>query len=102
MAGVKGRSGGARPNSGGARSGAGRKREVLPPVSVPKTDDAAAFLVSMMNDQGADPRLRLDAAKTLYRGAADIGKKDQQSEKAKKAGAGKFAAAAPPLKLVSR
>lgn len=32
MAGVKGRSGGARPNTGGARPGAGRKRE--PPVLI--------------------------------------------------------------------
>lgn len=100
MAGVKGRSGGSRPNTGGARPGAGRKPVVIAPVVVPVTPDAATFLASVMNDQAADPRLRIDAAKALLRSASDVGKKSIQADAAKKAGGGKFAPAAAPLKLV--
>jgi phage terminase small subunit len=72
----------------------------MPPVTVPLTDDARAFLLSVMNDQSADPRLRLDAAKTLYRGAADTGKKELKADAAKQAGSGKYAPRPAPLKLV--
>lgn len=106
MAGAKGRSGGARPNSGGSRPGAGRP---------PKTDEEKCtlvtsgkqtpleFLLSVMNDNTAEDRLRLEAAKTaapyVHTKKGEGGKKEEQQDAAKKA-ANKFAALPPPLKLV--
>lgn len=106
MAGKPGRSGGARP-------GAGRKPQPPPQLGVAgvladamaKTDPQA-FLLAVMNDMGSDARLRIDAAKALmpfmHQKLGEGGKKDAKNDAAKKAGAGKFAAAAPPLKLVAR
>lgn len=126
MAGVKGRSGGARPNTGGARPGAGRK---------PKPKDGGAVKVELepqahggaLKRERAEPvpqvdvdMLRLlqdvalgktDATALQVRAAiaavqythtkkGDGGKKEEAADKAKKAGAGRFAAAAAPLKLV--
>jgi len=62
MAGVKGRSGGPRPNSGGARPGAGRKPKA--PVLGPVSDGAEplAFLLSVQNDASAPLKDRIRAA----------------------------------------
>lgn len=98
MAGVKGRSGGARP-------GAGR-----PPKEPPKLDlnviydEPDKFLKAVMNDSGSDAKLRVDAAKALLsaqvRRAENGGKKDAKAAAAKTAGAGRYASSAPP-KLVA-
>lgn len=107
MAGVKGRSGGPRKNSGGVRPGAGRKPKPPPVISadLPKDDDPRIFLTALMNDPLADARLRLDAAKALLPYIAqkpgEVGKKEERAQAAKKAGRGKFAPVAPPLRLVS-
>ena len=53
-----------------------------------------------MNDSGSDAKLRVDAAKALLRERAEAGKKELKQEAAKKAAGGKFAASAPPLKLI--
>lgn len=111
MAGVKGRSGGARPNSGGARPNSGPKPK--PPVKlgipVPVAgslahSDPKVFLLALMNDLEADIKLRAEAAKVLmpfvHQKVGETGIKDEKAEKAKKAAAGKFGAAAPP-KLVA-
>ena len=99
MAGVKGRSGGARP-------GAGRKPAPKLPLTVPVAPTPLEFLLSVMNDAGADPALRVKAATTaaqyMHIRKVDGGKKDEQAEKAKAAATGKFSAAPPPLKLVGR
>lgn len=91
MAGVKGRSGGARP-------GAGR-----PPAPAQKLgiearqyDDPAEFLLDVVNDSSADAKLRLEAAKALLA----RGKKQGQREQAGKVATGKFTAARPPGKIV--
>lgn len=136
MAGVAGKSGGARPNSGGARPGAGRKRKAAPeesanqptskcsavetnlepqarggalkrqravPVEVPECDmltllkDIALGRVEATTGQ---IRAAIAAVQYTHTKRGDGGKKDEEAEKAKKAGAGKFAAAAPP-KLVA-
>ena len=96
----KGKHGGARPNAGGARPGAGRPKNDPPLADIPQTDDERAFLRHVMNDAGTDLRIRVDAAKALLRGAAEVGKKDAQAAAAKKAGGGRFAPTAPPLKLI--
>jgi phage terminase small subunit len=78
MAGLKGRSGGARQNSGGARAGAGRPRKEVkasgPPVAPPPLDladvqaliDDPRYLIARIAlDQGTEQNLRLQAATTL-------------------------------------
>jgi phage terminase small subunit len=74
------------------------------PISVPETPSPLEFLLSVMNDSGADPALRVKAATTaaqyLHVRKVDGGKKDDTADKAKKAATGKFAAAQAPLKLV--
>jgi phage terminase small subunit len=98
MAGVKGRSGGARPNSGPKP-----KEPVYLPLST-VYDDPDKFLKAVMNDSGTDAKLRVDAAKALLsaqvRRAENGGKKQKQADAAKKVAGGKFAAATPP-KLVA-
>jgi phage terminase small subunit len=98
MAGVKGRSGGARPNSGPKK-----KEPVHLDLSV-IFSDPDKFLMAVMNDSGSDAKLRVDAAKALLsaqvRRTENGGKKDAAQEAAKKVAGGKFAASPPPLKLV--
>jgi len=95
MAGVKGK-------SGGARKGAGRKPAMLIEAD---SDDALDFLRQVMREKGADGRLRLRAAVELAKiekGArAPLGKKGAQTEAAKDAGRGRFSqGAAPKLEVV--
>ena len=107
MAGVKGRSGGARPNTGGARPGAGRPKK--PPVIVDSetllTKDPRRFLVALMNDPAADIKLRADAAKALLsadlRAVAAKGKKEERHGAAKEASGGRFAPSTPPKLVVN-
>ena len=101
MAGVKGKSGGARQNSGGARPGAGAKKKPVPVIEVATTEDPKKFLISVMNDQEMDARLRIDAAKSLmpfmHVKLGEGGKKDEKNRAAKSAASsGRFAPSAPP------
>ena len=61
-------------------------------------------MLALMNDLEADVKLRADAAKALmpfmHTKLGEGGKKDQQQDAAKRVAGGKFAAAAPPLKLI--
>lgn len=97
MAGMKGRSGGARPNSGGKREGAGRKAKT-PDTNA--TRDPLEFLLDVQ--QGlVDPtpaQLKAAIAATQYVHAkkGEGGKKDAKGDAAKAAGAGKFAPASGP------
>lgn len=92
MAGVKGRSGGARP-------GAGRPRKEVAPLNA-SSEDPVEFLREVMLDPDADPKLRVRAAIEVaaYEGTkkAPKGKKEGQQEAAEVAAQGKFAPAAPP------
>jgi phage terminase small subunit len=113
MSGVKGKSGGARqgtggarPGTGGARPGAGRKPKPKPVLAVSSEPDSdpKKFLQSVMNDELADPRIRMDAAKALlpfmHQKLGEGGKKDERLNAAKKIATGKFSPVAPPLRLV--
>lgn len=107
MAGVKGRSGGPRPNSGGSRPGAGRKpkqKEPAPPPAVVATRDPLEFLLDVMQGIVVPTKEQLSAARAAaqYKHAkkGDAGKKEGSVAAAKVAAAGKFAAAQPP-KLVA-
>ena len=104
MAGVKGRSGGARPNSG-PKPKEPQKLDIPVPVGEALAHkDPKLFLLALMNDLEADVKLRADAAKALmpfmHTKLGEGGKKDQQQDAAKRVAGGKFAAAAPPLKLI--
>jgi phage terminase small subunit len=126
MAGMKGKSGGARPNSGGARPnsggkrpGAGRKpkqpradesaKQQMPttaPASEP-TRDPLEFLLDVMQGRvdakPAQVRAAIAAAQYKHMKKGDGGKKDEAADKAKKAaaGGGKFAPAKPPTLIVN-
>lgn len=68
--------------------------------------DPMAFLRSIMNDPGQEPRMRIDAAKAMlpytHRKLGEEGKKEERQKAAESAakGGSKFAPPAPPLKLV--
>lgn len=103
MAGVKGKSGGPRPNSGGARPNSGPKKKEPPKTEVSANDDPKKFLIGLMNDVNADVRVRADAAKALmpfvYKKLGEGGKKEERDAEAKTV-AKRFTQAAPP-KLVA-
>lgn len=97
MAGVKGRSGGARP-------GAGRPQKEPAYLNLSAFyDEPEKFLKAVMNDSGSEAKLRVDAAKALLsaqvRRAENGGKKEAKQAAAARV-ASKFATAQPP-KLVA-
>ena len=104
MAGKPGMKGG-----GGARPGAGRKpqdKEEKLTIATNGKQTPLEFLLSVMNDNEIEDRLRIDAAKTaaqyVHHKAGEGGKKEELQDAAKKAGAGKFGAIAPPKLVASR
>ena len=111
MAGVKGKSGGARPNSGGKRPGAGRKPKAKPAESANPPSTAVPVDVSKLNMlellqkvalgqvqvSALQVRAAIAAVQYTHTKRGDGGKKDAADEAARKtAGAGKFSAAPPP------
>jgi phage terminase small subunit len=106
MAGVKGRSGGARPNTGGARPGAGRpKKETPPPIPV---ESEGKDMLTLLQDialgkiEVTNIQLRAAVAAVQYTHAkiGEGGKKERKQEEAKKV-AGRFSAAEPPRLVAS-
>lgn len=67
-------------------------------------DDPRDFLKAVMNEQAAEPRLRVDAAKALmpyiHGKVADQGKKEARQDAAKEVGKGRYAQGKPPLSVV--
>lgn len=104
MAGVKGKSGGARPNSGGARPGAGRKPKAKPvPVVIESCD-----MLTMLQDVALGKvdatmlqvRAAIAAVQYTHTKKGDGGKKDEAADKAKAAAGGKYGVRSGP-RLVS-
>ncbi|MFS0827607.1 terminase small subunit [Pseudomonas phoenicis] len=66
--------------------------------------DPKDFLLSVMNDMGTEPKLRVDAAKALmpfvHPRKGESGKKDQAQVNAEKAATGKFGTRRGPLQSV--
>lgn len=91
MAGVKGRSGGARPNSG---------PKPRPPAQAAIGDDPHKFLLDIMQGLVVPSAAQLSAAKSLL-AAQTRGKKVVAADRAKQAAAGRFKPRGGPLKLVS-
>lgn len=103
MAGVKGRSGGARPGAGRPR----KERDPADDLTIATSGDQSPleFLLSVMNDNAIADKLRLEAAKTAAqyvhpKKGESSGKKEEAEARAKAAGAGKFGRREPP-KLVA-
>ena len=69
-----------------------------------QSDDPLEFMRQVMNDLEAEPRLRLDAAKSLaaftVAKPGEKGKKEEKADAAKQAGRGRFASAPAPLRAV--
>lgn len=94
MAGVKGRSGGARPGSG-PKPKPGRKTK----AKCYQTADPDEFLKALMQDSKADFKDRMAAAlalKKVGRAAGPMGKKEQLNEAAKAIVQRNLSPAAPP------
>jgi len=92
MAGVKGKSGGARP-------GAGRKPDPKPETVVSGIRDPLEFLLDVQQGliEPTPSQLRAAIAAAQYLHAKkEGGKKDDAADKAKAAGGGKFGAIAAP------
>jgi phage terminase small subunit len=126
MAGVRGKSGGPRPNSGGARPGAGRKpkapaeksanasvksqlepqahggalrRKKAAPVESEPCDMLTLLqkiALGQIDATAGQIRAAIAAVQYTHTKKGDGGKKEEDADRAKKAGAGKFAPAAPP------
>lgn len=118
--------GGARVGAGRPKKGAAPAKKIVGrvvkrPLTVeaphtkaesPSPDGAATgqtpleYMLSVMNDPDADEgrkdRLAVAAAPYMHPKMGESGKKDAKAGAAKAAGRGRFAAAAPPLKLVAK
>ena len=105
MAGKIGMKGG-----GGKRPGAGRppaqreKQEDKFTLATPGDQTPLEFLLTVMNDNEVEDKLRIAAATTaaqyVHAKKGEGGKKEAEADAAKKVAGGKFAAATPP-KLVA-
>lgn len=93
MAGVKGKSGGARPGAG--RPLGSRNKPVL--LDIAATDDPRAFLVAVMNHAQAPMAMRVQVARALLQAGHAEGKKAAATQAANKVSSGRFEASAPPL-----
>lgn len=121
MAGVKGRSGGPRPNSGGKRPGAGRKPKAVPnspndgqadkaegakspAVPAVPDQDPLDFLLTVQNSPNAPLKDRIRAAVAAaqykHKKTGDGGKREEDAAKAGKAAKGKYGVRPAPLKVV--
>lgn len=91
MAGAKGRSGGARPGAGRPKKDTEEKLT----IATSGNQTPLEFLLSVMNDNGVEDKLRLEAAKTAAqyvhpKKGESSGKKEVAEGKQKEAAAGRF------------
>lgn len=104
MAGVKGKSGGPRPNSGGARPGAGRKSKPKPETPrLPDTDMLTLLqdvALGRVEATALQVRAAIAAVQYTHAKVGEGAKKDQKAEAAAKV-VGRFSTRqAPPLAVV--
>lgn len=93
MAGVKGRSGGARPGAGRPK----KERDPEDDLTIATNGDQSPleFLLTVMNDNSVADKLRLEAAKTAAqychpKKGESSGKKEEAEARTKAAGAGRY------------
>lgn len=100
MAGVKGRSGGARPNSGGRRPGAGRKpkpkQEPVPQGDKDMLELLQDIALGRTDATALQVRAAIAAVQYTHSKKGEGGKKEETAEAARKASQGKFGSAPPP------
>jgi len=103
--------GGYRPGAGRPKGRTGKTKKTICPIGQ-KTEPTTAgaenqtplsYMLSVMNDPRADKELRarmaIAAAPYIHTRAGE-GKKQEKADRAKKAGAGKFAQGKAPLKRI--
>lgn len=94
MAGVKGRSGGARPGAGRPQTPLQFSEVKSVPAEALTHKDPKGFLLSLMNNDEADLKLRIEAAKALmpflHAKVGETGKKEQKQEAAERTASGRF------------
>lgn len=82
--------------------------EKPPEIITPDTEklDPLDYMLQILNDPKADPELRarmaIAAAPFIHPRKGDGGAKNDKADRAKVAGAGKFAPSKPPLKMVKK
>ena len=105
MAGVKGKSGGARKGTGGARAGAGRKKSAITvestkgPILLSGCDMLTLLQDIALGRVDASPnqvRAAIAAVQYTYLKKGEGGKKDEQVDAAKQVMKGRFAPGKPP------
>lgn len=105
MAGVKGRSGGPRPNSGGRRPGAGRKPKAAVEIQQTAKDDTLQLLIDIafgrVEANAQQVRAAVAAVQYTHTKTHDGGKKEAAQKAATEAAGGRFGARPAPLKLVN-
>jgi phage terminase small subunit len=105
MAGVAGRSGGARPNTGGKRPGAGRKPKPIVPAPADAGSDMLKFLMDValgkVEANATQVRAAVAAVQYTHTKRSDGGKRDEANRKAEGVSAGRFAPKAPPKLVVN-
>jgi len=101
MAGVKGKSGGARPNTGGKRPGAGRKPapalKIVPEAAQVQPGDPLdprptleKIALGQIEVSASQMKALLALLPYVHTKKGEGGKKDAAADQAKKAGAGKY------------
>lgn len=104
MAGVKGKSGGARPGTGGARPGAGRKPKPKEPTIRVDGDDTLKLLQDIafgrIEASSIQVRAAIAAVQYTHTKRHDGGKKEEAMEKAKNV-AGRLPVVTAPKLIVS-
>lgn len=102
MAGKPGRSGGARPGAGRPP----KTQEEKTTIATPGEQTPLEFLLSVMNDNSIEDRLRLDAAKTaaqyVHPKKGEGGKTEEKETAAKQAATGRYGARQGPRLVSSR
>ena len=99
--------GGYRPGAGRPKGSKGKtaKSKRTIPTGAGKTMTPLQFMLQVMNDETEDPdmraRMAIAAAPFVHPKAGEgKGKKNDQADRAKKAGAGKFAQGKAPFRLL--
>lgn len=100
MAGVKGKSGGARANSGGVRVGAGRKPSPSPkPVPVDACDMLELLqqvALGRVDATAIQVKAAIAAVQYTHAKKSELGKKEEKQDAAIKASSGRFVSSPPP------
>lgn len=103
MAGVKGRSGGARPNAGRKKDPQKAAEAAKPPVTCPDGVDMLEFLQQvargLIDAKPTQVRAAIAAVQYTHVKKGDTGKKEER-QKAAEGAASKFAPAPPPLAVI--